>query len=140
MANGTAVQAAPNQSCFGCGRENPHGLRIRFDLTEAGHASAEWTPPATFESFRGVIHGGIVSTVLDEAMSKAVVSMGWPALTCELRVRLRRHVATGETIRVRARVVERTRRKITTEAELTGPDGVERAHAWAVFLVLRDGV
>lgn len=112
---------------------------MSFDVTEAGHATAEWSPPATFEGFRGVIHGGIVSTILDEAMSKAVVSMGWRALTCELRVRLRRHVATGETIRVRAHVVERTRRKVTTEAVITGPEGAERAHAWAVFIMLRDG-
>jgi acyl-coenzyme A thioesterase PaaI-like protein len=84
-----------------------------------------------------VVHGGVVSTVLDEAMSKAVAATQAEALTAELRVRFRKYVPSGETFLVRGWVVKRDRRLIETEASLTAPDGGEHAHAWGRFLVLR---
>lgn len=130
------MQALANPACIVCGPENPRGLKLRFDVQDDGVIAAEWTPTADWEGFKGIIHGGIVSTVLDEAMSQAVSARGWPALTCELRVRLRRHVAPGEKFTVRAWVVERQRRKILTEAALANSRGEEHAHAWATFLAL----
>ena len=130
------LQALANPACVVCGTENPHGLQLRFDYLEDGVAGANWTPTPNWEGFKGIIHGGIVSTVLDEAMSQAVSAKGWPALTCELRVRLRHQVACGERLRVRGWVTSRQRRRILTEATLTAPDGKELAHAWATFLAL----
>lgn len=132
------LQALSNPACVVCGTQNPRGLRLSFEFPHDGVASAEWTPTPDWEGFRGVIHGGIVSTVLDEAMSQAVSAKGWPALTCELRVRLRRHVEPGRTLRVRGWIVERQKRKIVTEASLVAADGEEHAHAWATFLALPD--
>ena len=124
-----------NDACFVCGSKNPRGLRLRF-AADAGAVSALWETSGGWEGFQGVIHGGIVSTVLDEAMSKAVASNGWPALTCELRVRLRRHVSPGECLQVRGWVVEKRKRRVLTEACLKDQEGNERAHAWAAFLLV----
>jgi acyl-coenzyme A thioesterase PaaI-like protein len=88
------------------------------------------------EGFRGIVHGGIVSTVLDEAMSKAVFATNCQALTCELKVRFRHHVAVGEPLQICGWVVSRKKRKITAEASLCTLDGKERAQAWATFLIL----
>jgi acyl-coenzyme A thioesterase PaaI-like protein len=98
--------------------------------------NALWTPTDAWEGFQNIIHGGIISTVLDEAMSKAVVLAGCEAPTGELRVRFRQHVAPGETLQVRAWVAGRRKRLIETEATLTGAGQVEYAHAWASFLAL----
>jgi acyl-coenzyme A thioesterase PaaI-like protein len=84
------------------------------------------------EGFRGIVHGGIVSTVLDEAMSKAVFATNCQALTCELRVRFRHRVTVGEPLRIRGWVVARQKRKITAEASLCTLDGKERAHSLAI--------
>ncbi len=130
------LQALPNPACVVCGTQNPRGLQLRFEFPEDGVAGADWTPTPDWEGFQGIIHGGIISTVLDEAMSQAVSARGWPALTCELRVRLRHHVTPGEKLRVRGWVLSRQRRRILTEASLTAPDGKELAHAWATFLAL----
>lgn len=78
----------------------------------------------------------MVSTVLDESMSKAVAATGVEALTAELRVRFRRHMNSGEIFSLRGWIVKRNRRLIETEASLTAPDGTECAHAWARFLTL----
>ena len=131
------LSALSQSSCFVCGSENPRGLHLRFERTESGEMTANWTPDAELEGFRGIIHGGMITTVLDESMAKAVSVTGVEALTAELRVRLRRHVATGSRVRVRGWVESRNKRMIKAEAALTAPDQTEFAHAWATFLVLK---
>ncbi|MGC9159625.1 MAG: PaaI family thioesterase [Terracidiphilus sp.] len=136
-APATRVAARAQSSCFACGPDNERGLRLRFQKSKTGESVAEWTPEAFTEGFRGVVHGGIVCTVLDEAMSKAVSAAGLPALTAELRVRLRHHVPPGCLVQVRGWINSQTRRLIKTEAAITNAEGIEMAHAWASFLVVR---
>jgi acyl-coenzyme A thioesterase PaaI-like protein len=119
-----------------CGPDHPHGLRLKFEVNSAGAAAAEWTPTPEWEGFRGIIHGGIVSTVLDEAMAQAITATGCEALTAELKVRFRQCVAAGEPHRLCGWIVSRSKRLIKTEAVLTAANGSERAHAWASFLAL----
>lgn len=130
------LQARSQSACFVCGQDNPHGLRIRFQRQDSGEITATWTPNRVWEGFRGIVHGGVVSTVLDEAMSKAVAATGSEALTAKLRVRFRRHVASGDVFLIRGWIVKRNRRLIEAEAVLTAPDGTEHAHAWASFLTV----
>jgi uncharacterized protein (TIGR00369 family) len=119
--------------CFACAPDHPHGLHLKFENGEDGSASAAWRPTEHWQGYPGVIHGGIVSTVLDEAMAKAVAVAG-VAWTGELRVRYKRPVAPGEDLRVRGWIVERGKRLMRAEAALIAPDGSECAHAWSVFL------
>jgi acyl-coenzyme A thioesterase PaaI-like protein len=130
------LHARAQSACFVCGQDNEHGLRIRFRRETDGEITAEWMPDSVFEGFRGIVHGGVVSTVLDEAMSKAVAATGTEALTAELRVRFRHHVTIGDIFQVRGWIVKRNKRLIDTEAVLTADDGTEHAHAWARFLSL----
>jgi acyl-coenzyme A thioesterase PaaI-like protein len=130
------LHARSQSACFVCGQDNPRGLQIVFERKAGGEMTAQWTPGSAWEGFRGIVHGGIVSTVLDEAMSKAVSATGAEALTAELRVRLRRSVGTGEAFVIRGWVISRNKRVIRTEAVLTSTDGTEHAHAWATFLTL----
>lgn len=129
--------AQPNDRCFVCGSRNPHGLRLGFAPDGDRAVTAVWRTSEVWEGYRGVIHGGIVSTVLDEAMSKAVATAGIRALTCELRVRLRQRIEVAEELRIRGWVVEKRKRRIVTEATLKDGNGLERAHAWAIFLELQ---
>lgn len=133
----TRIDAFPQNSCFARGPDNPHGLRLRFETSGEGESAAEWVPEAFTEGFRGIVHGGIVSTVLDEAMSKAVAAAGLPALTAELRVRLRRHVVPRHSVRVRGWIIGISKRLMKTEAALKNADGIELAHAWARFLTVK---
>lgn len=123
-----------NTACVVCGTQNRTGLQIRFRSSSDG-ATARWTPTIGWESFEGIVHGGIVTTVLDEAMSQAIIVRGWEALTVELKVRFRGRVAPGDGLQVRGWVVDRRRRRIRAEATLITDAGEERAHAWATFLV-----
>jgi acyl-coenzyme A thioesterase PaaI-like protein len=129
-----SVQPQLNSNCIACGPENLRGLKLEFQTRPEGVASAVWDTSADWEGFKGVIHGGILTTVLDEAMAKAVLAASLAGFTCELKVRFRRVVETGETLQVRGWLVSRDRRKLMTEATLCGAGGKERAHAWATFL------
>lgn len=132
-----SVNLRQESSCFACAPDNLRGLRLNFTLNERGESVADWIPDLTLEGFAGIIHGGIIATVLDESMAKAIIAAGLNALTAELRVRLRQHLAPGQPVRVRGCITDRNRRMIHTEATLEDASGVELAHAWAVFLVVK---
>ncbi|HEX8985268.1 MAG TPA: PaaI family thioesterase [Bryobacteraceae bacterium] len=138
MTTGSQTQARAQitNRCIVCGEANSRGLHLRFTPAGDGAVRAVWHTDETWEGFRGVVHGGIVSTVLDEAMSKAVAAQGFRALTCELRVRLRQHVGSDEQLEVRGWVVEKRKRRVIAEAALCDTEGRERAHAWGTFLEL----
>lgn len=125
------------QSCFVCGPDNPRGMHLVFLASTAGEMTADWVPEPEMEGYQGIVHGGVVSTVLDEAMAKVVDATGVEALTAELRVRFRRQISSGSRVRVRGWIESQRKRVINTEAVLIDADGSELAHAWAVFLALK---
>ena len=123
-------------SCFACGSKNPQGLHLSFQSEPDGSVAASWEPSPVYQGFEDIIHGGIIATVLDEAMAKAVIAGGVEAVTCELTVRFQRPVAPGEKLRIRGWVTTRQKRKLAAEAAVCGEDGQERAHATGIFLLL----
>lgn len=127
-------------TCFVCGQANSNGLRIQFRVAEDESVEARWIPEQTWEGFPGIIHGGIVATLLDEAMSKAVALSGCTALTAELKVRYRRPSSSGQEYAIRGWVIDRQKRRIRAEAVVVGGDGVECAHGWGTFLIPPDPV
>jgi uncharacterized protein (TIGR00369 family) len=125
--------AALNPHCVVCGHQNPHGLQLTFRV-DGKCVTAAWIPGTNSESFQGVIHGGVISTVLDEAMSKAIIAQGLEAFTVDLRVRFKQKLHTGEAVQIRGWVVQQQKRRITAEASICSIAGEEHAHAWGTFL------
>jgi uncharacterized protein (TIGR00369 family) len=92
-------------SCFGCSASHPHGLRLRFRHTETGVVSL-CTVPAEFCSFDGMVHGGIITALLDEAAAWALMARhGRLGVTRELTSRFLKPVPTGTTVQLEARIV-----------------------------------
>lgn len=81
-------QALPGfGNCFGCAQDHLKGLRLALRESE-GKVSAEIRLGVEYESFPGVIHGGIVATILDEVMARACLqARGFPAMTAGMRLR-----------------------------------------------------
>lgn len=104
--------------CFGCGNKNPIGLRLRFRPLADGGVWAVFTPTADHEGYMGMTHGGILSTVLDEAMSWAVTNEGDLGVTARMSLAFRKPVALGQELRVLAWIVGRKARAIDTRAEV----------------------
>ena len=79
--NLTPMAHAAQNRCFGCGEANPVGLHLKFFLAEDGTVVCDAVIPDNYEGPQGYAHGGIIATLLDEAMSKAVRSRGVVAKT-----------------------------------------------------------
>ena len=132
------MQLQPNsRHCFVCGIENEYGLHLRFFETEEGAVIVETTVPNRFEGYPGIVHGGIVAALVDEALGR--VHMG-PAdnprfmFTAKLEVQYRKPVPTEKPIRIVAHGVKSKRRSATSKAEVFGPEGELLAEADAVLI------
>ena len=94
----------PNSKmCFICGLENPVGLRLRIYQTEPGVIESTYTAPEHFQGYPGVLHGGIVATILDEISGRA--QMGDPSaprfmFTAKLEVKYRKNVPIGQPLKI----------------------------------------
>lgn len=104
--------------CFGCGDQNPAGLRLRFRPLADDGVWAAFTPTRAHEGYMGMTHGGILATILDEAMSWAITHAGDLGVTARMSVTFRRPVGLGHPIRVEARVAGRKARVIDASAVL----------------------
>lgn len=132
------MQLQPNsRHCFVCGIENEHGLHLRFYETAEGDVIVETTVPSRFEGYPGIVHGGIVASLVDEALGR--VHMG-PAdnprfmFTAKLTVQYRKPVPTEKNIRIVAHSIKKKRRMATSKAEVFGPEGELLAEADAVLI------
>jgi uncharacterized protein (TIGR00369 family) len=112
-----------NQFCFVCGKKNPSGLGIDFAINEEERTlHATYTPPHAFQGFEGIVHGGILSTLLDEAMGKLAFSLGHQVMTAEMTVKFKAPAKTGEEISIFGRLTQETKRLILAEAKIVrGP-------------------
>jgi uncharacterized protein (TIGR00369 family) len=111
--------------CFGCGNQNPGGLKLRFRPLANGGVWADFAPTRDHEGYMGMTHGGILSTILDEAMSWAVTHTGDLGVTARMSVAFRRPVRLGQQIRALAWVTGRKARAIDTRAEVRDVEGGE---------------
>ncbi|HOF87455.1 MAG TPA: PaaI family thioesterase [Armatimonadota bacterium] len=133
---GDRLHVEEHAGCVVCGAENAAGLQITYTTEAAGSVSALWRPGTRYEGFKGLVHGGMLATVLDEAMAKAVVSLGLEALTGDLRVRFRQYVVPDEPLRITGWVVSHRGRLLKAEATVCTLAGGERCHAWGVFAIV----
>ncbi len=128
---------ADDHHCFVCGSLNDQGLRLAFTPGE-GTLSARWRAEKRFQGYADVLHGGIISAVLDEVM----VNLPWklhgePVTTAELTVRFLRPVPVGAELTFTASVEERGRRLWRLRSECRGADGVLFAEGAAKAMGIR---
>ncbi|PWB71827.1 hypothetical protein C3F09_07415 [candidate division GN15 bacterium] len=119
--------------CFVCGGRNAHGIKARFHY-DGDCAFTEVTATEAYEGYKGIFHGGIVASLLDEVMIKAILARDIFAVTAEMTVRYRLPVRTGDVIRLVGRVVSSKGRLYMTEGEAVGVDGQVYATAAGTYL------
>ncbi len=124
--------------CFVCGPENQGGLRLEFQLDrESRSLSADFTPAKTWQGYKDVVHGGIISTVLDEAMTKLAYSLGINVVTGKLTVRFKRPLLIGEKVRVTGRIIKESGRTVEAAAEAVKEDGTVVAEAEGLLVKIK---
>ena len=125
--------------CFGCSSTNGRGLGLVFERRD-GLVEAHTTLGESFAGYDGLVHGGIVSTLLDEAMGWAILELaGRFAVTRSLTVDFRRPVLIDRPLRVHARISgEEADGALRVEASVV--DARERllASAVGIWVPVRD--
>ena len=130
----TPFAHAAHNRCFGCGSANAAGLRLEFLLADDGSVVSLPVVADTFDGHPGYLHGGIIATLLDEAMSKGVRALGKPAMTRKMEVDYLRPVPSGVAIRIEGRVVRSEQRKHWAEARILNAEGNTLAEASGLFI------
>lgn len=119
--------------CFACSPQNPIGLHLKFTM-ENETCCAAFTPGENHQGWDGFVHGGLLMTLLDEAMAQWLWRKQIRAMTAEMNVRFSLPVAIGQEIVVEAQGVKNNRRLYQLAARIILPDGRQAVRATAKFL------
>ncbi len=132
------IQQPVSHDCFVCGVNNPAGLHMRFYESDGDpvQVTAEYTVPAHYQGYPGVVHGGIIAAMLDEVTSRTIFRGNPPrfVVTARLNVRYRKPVPVETPLHLVGRIVEDKGRVITVVGEILDPEGILLAEAEAIIV------
>lgn len=133
----TPLAHSAQNRCFGCGPANPAGLHLEFFHDNHQKIVCLANISDGFEGPPGLLHGGIIATILDEAMSKAVRLRGLIAMTRHMEIEYLRPVHSKSATRIEGRLVRSEGRKHWTEARILDEKHHELATAKGLFIEVR---
>ncbi len=122
----------PNSDfCFVCGRKNPRGLYMTFYDNGCDEVHAEHVIADDYQGYPGIVHGGVVAAMLDEAVGRVAMIGDHHRfmMSVRLEVKYRRPVPTGMRLRVLGRIVRLRGRLGQAVGEIRLPDGLVAAEA-----------
>ncbi|HZI89209.1 MAG TPA: PaaI family thioesterase [Candidatus Polarisedimenticolia bacterium] len=114
---GAPLKLEDDGYCFACGVRNPIGLKLEFETLPGNRLRTIWTPRSEHTGFQGIVHGGLIATVLDEVMIRLLYAMGIRAVTAELKTRFVKPLRAGQPYRFEARIIADKGRIVTAEAD-----------------------
>lgn len=113
-----------NGNCFVCGEKNPNGLRLHFEIDpERKTLKTTFISPPTFQGWDGLVHGGIIATLLDEAMAKLSYELGYDTVTASLEIKFKKPAPILEPLEVYGEIIEVRKRWVRAKAILKAKDG-----------------
>lgn len=108
--------------CFGCGQDNPIGLKLNFQWD--GHtARTEFTPTDLYQGYSGLLHGGITTSILDEAASYAALFEGLHCLTARMQIEFKYPIPVNEPLIVTSSVIRKRRKLVECQAAISLANG-----------------
>ena len=110
-----------SNSCFVCGPDNPIGLKIRFRIDDEVCRS-EFTARPEHAGYRGVTHGGIVFSLLDDVMANWLWLKGIQCMTAKADIRYRGELPVGVPVRLEGRCLKRKGRLAVMEGKVIRQD------------------
>jgi uncharacterized protein (TIGR00369 family) len=122
-------------NCFVCGENNPNGLRLSFEINrEKQTLKTIFIASPTFQGWDGIVHGGMISTLLDEAMAKLVYELGYQAITVSLEIKFKKPAPILKPLSVHGEITEVNKRLIRAKAHIAKEDGTILATGTSTFL------
>ena len=122
-------------NCFVCGKNNPGGLQLSFEIDkERQTLKTTFVASPTFQGWDGIVHGGIISTLLDEAMAKLVYELGYQSVTASLEIKFKKPAPILEPLLVYGEITEVNRRLVRAKARVTKEDKTILAEGKYTFM------
>ena len=122
-------------NCFVCGKNNPGGLQLSFEIDkERQTLKTTFVASPTFQGWDGIVHGGIISTLLDEAMAKLIYELGYQAVTASLEIKFKKPAPILEPLLVYGEITEVNRRLVRAKARVTKEDKTILAEGKSTFI------
>ncbi|MBI4689250.1 MAG: PaaI family thioesterase [Nitrospirae bacterium] len=131
------IKLEDDKYCFACGKKNECGLRLSFKYSD-GKLTSEFTPSKIYQGYKDITHGGIITTVLDEAMIQVAIAEGIFPVTAEITIRFKKPLLSGEKAVVEAEITKRKLRLIEAQAHLIRlSDGSLIAEAYSKLIPVK---
>lgn len=111
-------------NCFVCGENNPGGLRLNFEIDQEKQTlKTTFIASSIYQGYDGIVHGGIVSTLLDEAMAKLAYELGYNTVTASLEIRFKKPAPILERLSICGEITEVKARIVKAKARVAREDG-----------------
>src|SRR5438874_3585948 len=135
--HGTKSVPLKKNYCFACGKDNPDGMHLKFTIDrERKHFVSNFRLSKRYTGPPGYCHGGIIATILDDAMSKLSKLRDVIAATSRMTVEYLRPVPLYTPLRVESRELSKRGRRLTRVAGITDERGTVLARGRGVFVVI----
>ncbi len=126
MHHSVTAKQPNSRMCLVCGLKNPFGLHTSFFELENGELLGVFKPREEHQSYPGRLHGGIISTILDETIGRAIMIQSdgdiW-GVTVDLQIRFKKPVPLDDELRVTGRITKNSSRFFEGTGELLLMDG-----------------
>jgi acyl-coenzyme A thioesterase PaaI-like protein len=114
----TEIQQKVHPNCVICSQNNPKGLKLDFKLSDDGSISSIFNFGKEYEGHSGVLHGGIISAILDGAMGNCLFAHGHVTYTADFRLRFKHAVLIGKPLTAHAWITKVRPPLYKTKAEI----------------------
>lgn len=127
-----------SEECFVCGSKNPHGLKIEF-FEHGNEVRGEFTPQTEKSGFRGIVHGGVITAVLDEVMGWApAFAKKRMCMAAEITIRFVKPVPVGTELIATGKFSQDRKRLWLAEGILTDKNNTIYSKASGKYVPLTD--
>ena len=130
------LKLTDDQMCFACGKKNPIGLKLDYKI-DGKTFTAPFTPKKEHQGYANIVHGGIISALLDEAMVNLAFRTGLNAVTAHFEVDFKKPAFVGERLLVKGEILEEEGRKVHARSELRKEDGTLVAEAKGILVKVK---
>lgn len=127
----------PANKCFGCGGANLEGMQLTFEQDHTGRRIVgKFTVGPRYQGGGGMLHGGIIAVLLDEAMGKVCRFRNVRAVTAEMNVDFLKPIRVDQEITVEAFETAQRGRNLFQWGEIRDAEGQLLARGRARFVVV----
>jgi uncharacterized protein (TIGR00369 family) len=119
--------------CFACGKENPIGLHLEF-IPQDCYVEAAFSPSFFHQGYPNIVHGGIVTTLLDEAMAYVLEFNNYRGITARLNVKFIKSLKPNEEYKVTGYLDKIRGKVIKAHSEIVDKENRIMAKAYGIFV------